>query len=93
MTAAGSNVANRHTVHMEQRKQMQITGVTDVYSFHENEIALRIDSATMVLTGENLHVGKLLLEEGKVEVTGQIDGVIYEKPKAVRRLLGRNRQK
>jgi len=93
VTSGGNHELNRHTVHMEQRRHMQITGVTDVHSFHENEIVLRVDSASMVLTGENLHVGRLLLEEGKVDVNGQIDSIIYEKPRAVRKLLWRNQKK
>ena len=42
----------------------------------------------MILTGDGLHVAKLLLEEGRLEVDGHIDGLIYESPKsAARRLI------
>ena len=92
-TGATRRTTGRHTVYMEQRKQLQVTGVTEVFSFHENEIMLQTHAATMVVTGEELHIGKLLLEEGKVEVNGQIEGVVYEKPKTVRRLAWRNRKK
>ena len=36
----------------------------------------------MILTGQGLHIAKLLLEDGRLEVDGHIDGVIYETPKA-----------
>lgn len=84
---------SRHVIHMEQRKQLQIAGVSDVSSFHETEIILAVGTETLILTGSGLHVDKLLLDEGKVEVNGHIDSLVYEKPKAIRRLFGRYRKK
>ena len=79
---------SQHSVQMERRRHAVITGVADVCSFHETEIVLRVDSGLMFISGENLHIGKLLLDDGKLDVEGQIDSLIYEKPKAsVRRLF------
>lgn len=76
-----------HTLSIEHRKRASITGVADVCSFHETEIILKIDTGLMYLTGDGLHVAKLLLEEGRLDVDGQIDSVVYETPrKQVRRL-------
>ena len=74
-----------HNVTMNQRKHAEITGVNDVCSFHENEIVLKVDSGVMIITGEGLHVGKLLLEEGRLDVEGKLDGVHYEQPHSVSR--------
>lgn len=79
--------ARQHTVQMERRRHAAITGVTDVCSFHENEIVLKVDTGLMVLTGESLHIGKLLLDDGKLDVDGQIDGIVYEKPRLNHRKL------
>lgn len=90
MTTATSPLkpeARQHTVQMERRRHAAITGVTDVCSFHENEIVLKVDTGLMVLTGESLHIGKLLLDDGKLDVEGQIDGIVYEKPKLTKRRL------
>jgi len=90
MTTATSTLkpeARQHTVQMERRRHAAITGVTDVCSFHETEIVLKVDTGLMVLTGENLHIGKLLLDDGKLDVEGQIDGIVYEKPKLTKRRL------
>ena len=70
---------SQHSLQLERRKRALITGVTDVCSFHETEIVLKVDSGVMIITGENLHIGRLLLEDGKLDVDGQIDGVVYEK--------------
>lgn len=79
-----------HTVQMDRRKNVVITGVTDVSSFHETEIILRTDDALMVINGQNLHVGKLLLEDGKIDITGLIESISYENPhKSVRRFFSK----
>lgn len=71
-----------HSLHMDRRKSAEITGVSDVCSFHETEIVLKVDSGLMIVTGQELHVGKLLLDEGRLHIDGRIDGIVYEAPKA-----------
>lgn len=73
-----SIVKNPHTLSIDKRKRAIITGVMDVFSFQENEVILKIESGEMVLTGQNLHISKLLLEEGQLHVEGQVDGVQYQ---------------
>lgn len=83
----------QHTVQMERRKHALITGVTDVCSFHETEIVLKVDTGLLVISGEELHVGKLLLDDGKLEVNGQIDSFVYEKPRLGKCLFWRRKQR
>lgn len=81
-------VKGDHSITIERRKRVSVTGVLDVCSFHETEIILRLDSGLMYLTGEGLHVARLLLDEGKLDVDGHVDGVVYEAPKkSVKRLF------
>ena len=82
INAADGAERSVHTLAIDKRRRASITGVTDVCSFHETEIVLKIDSGVMILTGQGLHIGKLLLEDGRLEVDGHIDGVIYESPRA-----------
>ncbi len=81
MTTSGGQDLRQHTLHMERRKHISLTGVSDVSSFHEHEVVLKVDSATMIVTGENMHIGKLLIEDGRLDIDGQIDSIIYEKPR------------
>ena len=83
--AADGAARSAHTLAIDKRRRAAITGVTDVCSFHETEVVLKIDSGVMILTGDGLHIAKLLLEDGRLEVDGHIDGVIYESPKAAAR--------
>lgn len=76
-----------HTLQIDRRRHTVITGVTDVCSFHETEVVLKLDNCLMILSGQELHVAKLLLEEGKLLVDGHVDSITYESPKAQLRRL------
>lgn len=67
-----------HSFTLDRRKRAVITGVTDVSSFQEHEVVLTIESGEMVITGQNLHISKLLLEEGQLHLDGLVDGVMYQ---------------
>lgn len=67
-----------HTLHMEHRNHAVITGVQDVSSFHENEIILKVDNGMMIMNGDGLHIGKLVIEDGRLDVHGHIDSIVYE---------------
>ena len=69
-----------HTIQIDRRKRTVITGVMDVCSFHETEIIMRLESGHLFLTGQGLHIGKLLPEENRLDVEGQVDSLIYEQP-------------
>lgn len=89
-----AKVLTPHTVQMDRRKQALITGVKDVASFHEMEIILKIEDALMVINGQNLHIGRLLLDDGRIDITGQIDSISYEKPRqTVRGIFKKRNQK
>ena len=76
-----------HHVTMERRSHAVVTGVNEVCSFHETEIVLKVDSGMMIIDGEGLHVGKLLLDEGKLDVEGKINGLHYEHPHQGKKLF------
>lgn len=71
-----------HTLTMEGRARAVLTGVTAVSCFNEREIVLDTAEGEVVLLGERLHVGQLNLEDGRLDVTGEIAGVEYNGPRA-----------
>ncbi|MCI5957978.1 MAG: YabP/YqfC family sporulation protein [Clostridiales bacterium] len=85
--SGSQSIRTSHTLSIDKRRHAIITGVTDVCSFHETEVVLKLDCGVMILTGQSLHIAKLLLEEGRLDVDGHIDGVIYETPKATAKRL------
>ncbi len=66
-----------HSLAMENRKTAALTGVSEVLAFDENQVILMTESGEIVLTGEGLHVTRLMLDEGQLTVEGKLDGVLY----------------
>lgn len=66
-----------HNVIIEGREKMSISGVTEVGNFDEGRVTLETGMGTLALTGERLHVNKLSVETGDVEITGLITSCSY----------------
>ena len=67
----------RHRMILEDRERMSITGVIDVLSFDEESIIAETEKGMLILRGNNMHVGKLNLDESEVSVDGLIDTIEY----------------
>ena len=65
------------TVHMEDRKKVEFTGITDVISFEPVKVMLESDYGVIVIKGDALHVNKLSVEKGELDVDGRIDSIVY----------------
>lgn len=63
----------RHTLSVDNRERVSLTGVNDVASFNEQEVLLSTDIGDLAICGEELHISKLNLEDGQLI----IEGVIY----------------
>ena len=59
-------------------EHLTVSGVEDVERFDENCIVMATCVGTLVVTGEDLHIGKLSLDGGELHVDGHIDAVNYE---------------
>lgn len=68
----------QHRLELEGREKLTVSGVEDVERFDEASIIMSTCAGTLVITGENLHIGKLSLDGGELHVDGRIDSVSYE---------------
>ncbi len=66
-----------HNIIIEGRKKISISGVTEVGNFDENKINVDTSMGILCITGEKLHINKLSIETGDVEVEGTITGCRY----------------
>ena len=66
-----------HGVALEDRKRLSLTGVEDVDCFNEQLVVLRTPLGTLTVTGAAMNVSQLNLEDGRVEVEGEIDALEY----------------
>ncbi len=69
-----------HSVHMENRSFLTVTGVTDVGCFNEHEVAIQTDAGDMSIAGESLHITRLDLDNGQISIEGEIAVIEYEEP-------------
>ncbi len=67
-----------HRLELVGRERLLVSGVEDVERFDETGIIMSTAAGTLVITGEDLHIGKLSLDGGELHVDGRIDSVSYE---------------
>ena len=67
----------KHSVKIDNREKIAITGVEDVSSFDEEKISAQTDMGYLTVTGSCLHINKLNLDSGELYIDGQINSVFY----------------
>jgi len=72
--SAGSRM---HKIAMTNRRLCMINGVNDVLSFDVREVLLETEQGMLQIKGEELHVSRLSLERGEIDIDGKIDSMIY----------------
>jgi len=70
-----------HKLTLNERKQLTMSGVTEVVSFEETAVVLQTGLGTLVVQGQGLKLKTLTPEGGQVVVDGQISALIYEEPR------------
>lgn len=75
----------RHTVQMENRSHLDVTGVERVESFDHEEVVLVTLGGMLRITGSNLHIRGLDLEAGACGVDGSVEALSYKEGKSAER--------
>ena len=82
-----------HKMVLSNRKNGVLNGVIDVLSFDVGEILLETELGMLLIKGSDLHVSRLTLEKGEVDIEGRIDSLVYSDVKKASKqaesLLGR----
>lgn len=68
---------NKSSLSLENRKKLSLTGVSEVISFDDRQIDLNTNLGGLNITGENLKVNKLDVQNGEVVITGSIASIVY----------------
>lgn len=80
-----------HKLQLNERRQLTMTGVTEVVSFDDGAVVLQTSLGTLIVQGKELQLKTLSLDGGQVAVDGNISSLSYEEPRAAggwRRLFG-----
>mgnify|MGYP000857214510 len=72
-----SSTKTPHSLILENRKLLTATGVSNVDSFDEDTIIAYTDLGEIVIKGKGLHISKLNLETGEMNLDGEINSVSY----------------
>ena len=88
-----NKLTKSHKIVLNNRKSGNFTGVLDVISFDISEILLETEQGMLNVKGKDLHVNRLNLEKGEVDIEGTIESLSYSQvPTAIKKpenLLGK----
>ncbi len=77
MTDDKKNGSFPHNCILEDRKNLSVSGVSNVGSFDEETIVAITDYGELTVKGQNLHITKLSLEIGELCIEGTINALQY----------------
>lgn len=74
-----------HRLIINNREKGNLTGILDVISFDENMIVLDTDMGLLTIKGKDLHVSRLTLEKGEIDLEGRTDSFVYSSNESYRK--------
>ena len=66
-----------HKISLLTRRTASIGGVSDVISFDISAVLLETELGMLQIKGADLHVNRLSLEKGEIDLEGRIDSIQY----------------
>ena len=70
-----------HSIQLNERKNLTVSGVTEVVSFDDSTVVLQTALGTLIVQGHQLQLKTLSLEGGQVAVDGTVSALVYEEPR------------
>jgi len=67
-----------HSVILEDRRLLTVSGVSDVDSFDEHSVTVFTDMGELVVRGHDLHINRLSVEVGELLLEGSIVSLNYQ---------------
>ncbi len=67
-----------HSITINERKNIIITGVKKIDNFDENEFLMVTSMGNLILKGEGLEIIKLDTYQGNVSIKGKVDSIAYQ---------------
>jgi sporulation protein YabP len=71
------NTSSEQNLILENRKKLNISGITDVDSFDEKTISLYTQLGELTIQGRELHIDSMSVETGDMTITGDIWAIVY----------------
>ena len=71
------SLTSNHKLLNSNRRAASLSGVLDVISFDLKEILLETEQGMLTIKGSDLHINRLSVEKGDVEIEGKLDAFLY----------------
>ncbi len=72
-----NETTKKHNLILENRNILSLNGIDDVLGFDEETVTLSGNCGILIVKGEKLHISKLSLDTGEVNLDGKINAIIY----------------
>lgn len=72
-----SKSQHNHIVHIDNRERIEITGVTKVDTFNEDDVVLHTVMGVINIKGKDMKVNKLNVDTGDMLIEGTIHSMQY----------------
>ena len=66
-----------HSIIIEQREKINISGVTEVVGFDDETVLLRTAMGSLTIKGEGLHIGAFSTSSGDIDIDGKLIAMAY----------------
>lgn len=80
-------VKTAHSVEINDRKSIKMTGVEDVGTFSETSVDIKTSEGTLIVRGNCLNISKLDTDSGELNICGEIVSLQYTKTKKKRSVI------
>ena len=67
----------KHNLTLDSRSALTVTAVDDVISFDDTLVSLSVGESVLNVSGNNLSIKNLSLENGEITVNGNINALVY----------------
>lgn len=79
--AEDKNCFMQHSLIMENRSKLEITGVKNVDSFDEETIIMDTCKGELTIKGNGLNIEKFSVDTTEIGITGEVIAIIYTNDK------------
>jgi len=76
-----------HQVLLINKKNITLTGITKVESINETSAVLFVQKEQLIISGSQMHISKLDVQKGVVELEGEIESFKYSNSKVKTNVL------
>lgn len=66
-----------HNLTLEERNKLTVCGVTDIGGYDEQTIVAQTEKGELTVKGENLHIIRMSVDMGELQVEGNIISMQY----------------